>query len=268
MLELELAIEAATSAGALLRERFGGRQPARCKDNLSSVVTELDLLSERQIVTLLRRHYPEHNLLAEESGLEHHGSAFTWVIDPLDGTSNFAAGIPWYGVMISLFDGLWPVTAAMYLPADDLLYTAEAGRGARRNGIPLRMSGQAELNQVLIAVAADASVDEAATRRQAVNYGRLLNRVRNVRATNCLVDFAFTIDERFGGFVNYSTRVWDIAAAWLVLREAGGRMTDLRGEAIRFSLDADACSRNYGVVGASPGVHAQLVTLLNAPVVA
>jgi fructose-1,6-bisphosphatase/inositol monophosphatase family enzyme len=115
---------------------------------------------------------------------------------------------------------------------------------------------------VLCACCTDASSDPAENQRQAAALGRLVNRARNVRATNSLVDVCYTVDGRLGGFVNYCTRIWDIAVPALAFREAGGRFTDLDGRDIVFRLDAEPFDRNYAVVGASPALHAQILAAL------
>jgi myo-inositol-1(or 4)-monophosphatase len=251
-----------TDAGQLLRERFGRAHNIRRKENVSSIVTEVDLESEALILDRIRHEFPDHNIVAEESGFENRASPWTWVVDPLDGTSNYAAGIPWYGVMIAVLNEAKPVLGAMYLPHDNTLYLAEAGKGATRNDQPIRVSPSDKLEQVLLAYAVDSSRDPHQTQRQVQGFGRLLNLVRNVRATNCLVDFALTADGRLGGCINHSTRIWDIAAPSLILEEAGGKMTTAGGATLDFSPGVDVCDRVYAVLGANPVLHARLLASL------
>jgi myo-inositol-1(or 4)-monophosphatase len=251
-------------AGGLLQERFGAAHPVRMKEGLSSVVTELDVAVERWLINEIRREHADHNILAEESGFENRGGEYTWVIDPLDGTSNYAAGLPWFGVMIALLRGNQPLLGGMYLPSEDVLYLAEEQGGVTRNGIPVQVTKETELRDVLFAYAADAGMDEAGRMFQAELYGQLLNQARNVRTTNSLVDFALVIDGRLGGVINHATRIWDIAVPWLALREAGGLLTEIGGSELRFSLGADACSRNYAVLGANPVLHAQARQVVNS----
>lgn len=258
----QFVTDTVSAAGELLRNRFGCVHDIRRKENVSSIVTEVDLASEALILERIRRQFPDHNIVAEESGFEDHGSDWTWVVDPLDGTSNYAAGIPWYGVMLAVLKGTTPVLGAMHLPHDRALYLAETGCGATRNDQLVHVTAVNQLDQVLLAYAVDASHDPDQTRHQVLGFSRLLNHVRNVRATNCLVDFALTIDGRMGGFVNHSTRIWDIAAAALVLQEAGGQMTDLHGLPLDFSLSPDVCDRTYAVMGANRALLSRLVELL------
>ncbi len=251
-------IECATSAGKLLLRHFGKVRNVRVKENQSSVVTEADLASERHILSLIRRRFPDHNVVAEESGFQDRGSVYTWVVDPLDGTSNFAAGLPWFGVLVNVLECGSPLLAAMYLPIEDRLYFAARGQGATRNGRPVHVTRESRWSRLLCAYGLDTGSDPELVRRQGLLLGGLVGLARNVRATNSLIDFAYTIDGRLGAVVNLNTRIWDIAAPALLLPEAGGELTDLRGRPIRFALDAACCVRSHAVVGGKPSLCRQV----------
>lgn len=249
-------------AGQILLEHLARGCPAQLKENQSSVVTAADLASEALIVARIREAFPEDGIIAEETGRQPGRSRRTWVIDPLDGTSNFAASLPWFGVMIALLDHDVPVAGGMYLPVTDTLYFAEKERGLERDGQPIGLTKETRLNHVLCACCMDASSAPGENQRQAAAMGRLVNQARNVRGTNSLVDVCFTVDGRLGGFVNYCTKIWDIAVPALAFREAGGRFTDLEGNDIAFRLDAEPFDRNYAVVGAGEGLHPQILAAL------
>jgi myo-inositol-1(or 4)-monophosphatase len=255
--------ECVRDSGKVLLDYFARGVPASLKEDQSSVVTAADVASEELIVGRIRERCPDDGIIAEESGLRPGRSGRTWVIDPLDGTSNFAASLPWFGVMIALLDQGTPILGAMYLPVTDTLYFAEAERGVLRDGQPVRVTDATDLRTVLCACGMDASADAAENQDQAAALGRLVTRSRNVRATNSLVDMCFTVDGRLGGFVNYRTKIWDIAAPALAVREAGGRFTDLDGQDIVFRLDAEPFDRNYAVVGASAALHPQILQALH-----
>ncbi len=258
----ETMIDATLAGGRVLREHFGRVSGVRQKEDHSSIVTEADLASEAAIVDVVARAYPAHNLIAEERGCVDKGADYTWVIDPLDGTSNFAAGLPWFGVLVALLEGAVPVLGAMYLPCDDALYVGAAGQGVTRNGTPVRVTAETDPRNVLCAYGMDASADLAKTRHEAETLTRLVNNVRNVRATNSLVDFCYTVDGRLGAVVNQNTKIWDIAPAWLLLREAGGVLTDTSGQPLHFALGADY-DRSYAVIGASLALHPRIVEIIN-----
>lgn len=254
-------IECVRQAGALVLQHFGKTQSPKRKGTASDIVTAADLASERLITELIRRRYPDHNLLGEEEGLQQRGSDITWVIDPLDGTSNFAAGLPWFGVMVAVLKQEKPVLAAMYLPVTEVLYTAERGEGAFRNGRSVKVSTENELNNTLCAYGLDTGADDAALAKQTQLMGLLVKKARNVRLTNCLLDFCYTLDGHLGACVNQHCKIWDIAPACLLFPEAGGRFTDLQGGDIHLELNPAKYSRSYAVVGANPFLHRQLLNL-------
>jgi myo-inositol-1(or 4)-monophosphatase len=178
----------------------------------------------------------------------------------LDGTSNFVAGIPWFGVQIALLRGAEPILGAMYLPLEDTLYFAEAGHGAYRNGKRARVTAEHDLRRVLCAFGFDPAPVQG-SRRSVELLFRVAAAVRNTRATNLLVDFCYTVDGRLGGCINLKTRIWDIAPVALILPEAGGKFTHLDGSRIVFDLGAQGINRNYVVLGGSASLHAKLARL-------
>jgi myo-inositol-1(or 4)-monophosphatase len=257
-------LECVRQAGALLLQHFGKNIGVNRKGSASDIVTAADLASERLITDLIHARHPAHNLLGEEGGLQHRGSDITWVIDPLDGTSNFAAGLPWFGVMVAVLRQAKPILAAMYLPATDVLYTAELGSGTLRNGKPLQIISECELSNTLCAYGLDACDHSATLEKQLHLMGLLVQKARNIRLTNSLQDFAYTLDGQFGACVNQHCMIWDIAPACLLFPEAGGTFTDLQGRDIRLELDPEKYLRSYAVVGANPALHGQVVKLARA----
>jgi myo-inositol-1(or 4)-monophosphatase len=234
----------------------------RLKGEQSSVVTDADLASERWIIQRIQERFPQHSILAEETGYARHDSEFTWVIDPLDGTSNFAAGLPWFGVQIAVLHNQAPILAAMYLPTTGALYVAEKGLGTFRDDQRVQVTREAQLRRVLCAFGLDAATSPAQSRQQAEWLTRVSSAVRNIRATNSLFDFCYTLDGRLGAAVNLNTKIWDIAPFALLLPEAGGQLSDLAGADVVFDLANEPFDRSYAVLGASRLLHPQLVASL------
>jgi myo-inositol-1(or 4)-monophosphatase len=260
----DAAIELAREAGRALLASGKSGKPTRTKHHPSDVVTESDIFSENIIVSGLRQLFPEHSIIAEESGLHLQSSEYTWVVDPLDGTSNFAAGVPWFGVMLALLQGGEPILGVMHLPVTGELYVAEKGRGAHRNGTRIFVAAERNLRKVLWAYGMDGASDPERRRADAALLGELASAVRNIRTTNCLLDAAYTADGRFGGMLNGKTKVWDIAAPSLIIREAGGAYTDLRGMPLVFELSEASYDRDYAVVAGAPPLHHEVVRLIAA----
>ena len=259
------AISWARAAGQVLLGHFGRTTNTLQKSDLSNVVTAADLESEQAIVQAIRQRHPTHSIIAEETGCDLRGSEFTWVIDPLDGTSNFAAGIPWFGVLIALLRAGEPQLGVLHLPVSDELYCAERGAGAYRNGRRISVTAEPLLSNTLWAWGMDAAESEAGALRDTALLARVLQRVRNVRATNSLVDGAYVADGRLGGMVNRSTRIWDIAASMVIIGEAGGVYTRADGGPLTLDTTSRAAERVYAVMAGAPALHRQMLALVGAP---
>lgn len=258
----QLLSESLTRAGEILLENFGHISGYEIKESQSSIVTKADLDSEKAIIQLIQHKFPSHNTLGEETGFQNRGSEFTWVIDPLDGTSNFAAGIPWFGVIICLLKNSVPVLAGCYLPVQDLLYLAEKDKGATCNGKKITVSEETNLKNVLVAYSLDYSEEKRKTELEAKLIGRLVNKVRNLRSTNSVVDFCYTAEGKLGGCLNQTTKIWDIAGPALLIEEAGGKVTDLNGDPFDFSLTDENYQRNFTIIAASKLLHSKLTEIV------
>lgn len=254
--------------GQVLLAHMGTSLKTKVKESISSVVTEADLASEKAILEILENGPDPFNIITEETGYMDHGSEYTWVVDPLDGTSNFAAGLPWFGVIISLFKANRPVLAGMYLPLEDCLYFAESGKGAWRefgkNREAIRATNTMLTEEVLVAYSFDFSDDPGKTRSEMEVLERLSHRVRNMRSTNSLVDFCYTADGRLGAALNQTTKIWDIAAPWLIITEAGGKVTDIKGEEIQWNLSKNPSEKKYTILASGMDLHAPLLNITSA----
>lgn len=235
-------------ASTILMSKFGKEIEEELKENQSSIVTEMDVAAERKIEHIISTKYPSHSIVGEETGAVMTGSEYTWVIDPIDGTSNYAAGLPWFGTLLAVLQHDKPYAAGAYLPYYDLLYYAEEGKGATCNGQTIQVTQERSLKNVLFSYATDYSVNLEKTKYETDLLFEVIQNVRNIRATNCLIDFCYVADGRFGGNINHSTKIWDIVAPYLIIKEAGGIMTELDGSDIEFDLNIDNYLRNYAVI--------------------
>lgn len=248
-------------AGKILMENFGKISDYTVKESQSSIVTKTDVDSERKIMEIISNVFPNHNLLGEETGFKNRNSEYTWVVDPIDGTSNFAAGIPWFGIIICILKNFNPIMAGCYLPVQDQTYFAEKGKGASLNGKPISVSKETQLKNILAVYSLDYSDDPGKTEREAQNIIQLVKNVRNLRSTNCLIDLCYTADGKFGAIINQSTKIWDIAGTGLIIEEAGGKVTDLCGNRFDFSLTENNYDRNFEIVGSNKLLHQELLNL-------
>jgi myo-inositol-1(or 4)-monophosphatase len=255
----QLLIKALKKAGKVQQEHFHQNHQVEEKESISSVVTEVDLMCDRLISNILQAEHPDHNILSEESGLIDKGSRFTWVIDPLDGTSNYAAGIAWFGVLIALFENNTPILAGAYRPMTDEMYIAEAGKWAYLNGKKLSVSNLA-LKNSLFAFAVDYSDDDSVVEVALNKFWFLMQHARNIRSTNSLIDFLLVAEGKFGGAMNLFTKIWDIAAPWLLIKEAGGELLSLSGDPIAFDLTTNGTNNNYPVMAGSKAILENFLT--------
>ncbi len=255
--------KALLEAGKILLENFGKLTEYTVKESQSSIVTKADIESEKKIIEIILAKFPDHNTLGEETGFQKRNSEFTWVIDPLDGTSNFAAGIPWFGVIICVLKNDIPFMAGCFLPVQNEIYFAEKGKGATRNGKKIKVPGETELKNILAAYSLDYSDEPGKTEREAKLIQQVVSRIRNLRSTNCLIDFCYTAEGKLGACMNQTTKIWDIAGPGLIIEEAGGKVTDMQGNLFDFRLNADNYDRNFTIVASNKVLHSELVKILN-----
>lgn len=251
---LALAIDAAREAGALLIEL--GRSPAtgiRSKSSATDLVSEADERAERAIVTAIRRRRPEDALVAEEGSSAPGSSGVSWYIDPLDGTINYLYGIPHWSVSICCADTGGPLAAVVFDPVRDELFSATRGGGARLGQRSVYVSEQTNLGSALVATGFDY---EARYRvKQGLVAAAVLPHVRDIRrAGSAALDLAWVAAGRLDAYFETGVMPWDVAAGTLLVREAGGIMTDVDG------IGAD---RRPGVVASNAHIHDTLRMLLS-----
>jgi myo-inositol-1(or 4)-monophosphatase len=225
---LELAVDLARDAGALLLERFeGGREQALAsKTTPTDLVSQADLSSERLIRERLARVRSADGFLGEESGGEEGSSGLTWIVDPLDGTVNFLFGIPQWCVSVALADARGPFVGAIFDPSRDELFTATRDGEPSLNGVQIAASDRDDLATAMVAtgLAYDASVRTA----QAEVLTRVIPCVRDIRRFgSAALDLAWTAAGRYDAYYERTVKPWDIAAGTLVCERAGLTVREL-----------------------------------------
>ena len=225
---LTTAIDSVRRAGALQRQAFGGSFRIDKKGTID-LVTEVDVAVERMIRALIAERHPTHAVLGEEMGGPASPSRYTWMCDPIDGTTNFAHGLPVFCCSVALeVDGVLEV-GAVYDPMRDELFTASQGGGAFLNGAQLSVSSTGTLIDALLVTGFPYSVQEKLEDMVAL-FARFLSRSRAVRRLgSAALDLCYVAAGRFDGFWEEGLNPWDIAAGVLLVREAGGQVTDLGG---------------------------------------
>jgi len=241
---LNFAIQTAREAGRVLAEKFGRALRVTNKGDID-LVTEADIAAERLIVERIRSHHPRHAILTEESGdvisLGDAGSGYKWVVDPLDGTTNYAHGYPVFCVSIALEHEGSVVLGVVYDPTREELFAAERGGGATLNGRSLRVSETDELNSALLCTGFPYDVRDRGD--FARHFRNFIMRAQSVRRDGAAaLDLAYVAAGRFDAFYEEGLRPWDVAAGVLLVEEAGGRVTHYDGSPFRIYTPPIAAS--------------------------
>jgi myo-inositol-1(or 4)-monophosphatase len=225
---LDFAISLAQEAGALLRDRLNTKFTVSHKGDIN-LVTEVDLASETLIRERIASRYPRHEVLGEESGLDARASPYRWVVDPLDGTTNYAHGYPMFCVSIALEYQGEVILGVVYDPTRDEMFTAEKGGGAALNRRPIQVSRRNDLMKSLLSTGFPYDIKTS----QATNLDHWTNFAMNAQALRrdgaAALDLSYVACGRFDGFWELSLSAWDMAAGALIVREAGGQVTDFTG---------------------------------------
>ncbi len=241
---LEAAIAMCDEAGAIHARHLDQEHDIRLK-RVADLVTEVDHLAEEAIIRRIREQFPDHAIVAEESGAQGAGTDNVWYVDPLDGTTNYAHGFPAFCVSIALARAGQVVVAAIYAAALGELFTAARGEGAWRNGRPMRVSRVPDVAQSLVATGFLPSVrDDLHNVDEFVAFLRCSQAVR--RPGSAALDLAFVACGRFDGFWEYGLAPWDVAAGSLLVTEAGGTVSNLDGS--RFDVAGKGILATNGLV--------------------
>lgn len=228
---LDAALVVAEQAGALLREGALAAHPAESKSTSNDLVTRYDRAAEELIVSGLSRRFPAHRVLAEEGGARPGGdlAAPQWIVDPLDGTTNFAHGLPLFSVSIALSIGGVIQVGVVAAPALGLTFSAGRGLGARRNGQRLRVSDARTLDRALLSTGFPYD-RRTHPQNNFAEFIAVKKRAQGVRRLgSAALDLAMVAAGAFDGYWEMRLQAWDIAAGMLLVEEAGGQVSDWRG---------------------------------------
>ncbi|CEG57179.1 inositol monophosphatase family protein [Legionella fallonii] len=227
---LNIAINAARQAGEIIIRHM--EQVDRLQitaKNGNDFFSEVDIKAEQAIIACIRKAYPEHGILAEESGSQDGDGESVWIIDPIDGTSNYLHGFPFFSVSIALKVKNRIEHGVVYDPLRHECFAASRGRGARLNDRRIRVSQQTQLNAALLGTGFSFR-DAALTQRYLPTFEALIGKCAGVRKTgSAALDLAYVASGRLDGLWEFGLRPWDIAAGSLLIREAGGLISDFQG---------------------------------------
>ena len=242
-----VAVAAAQQAGKIIADAYQTDFLVDYKEGaLTNLVTEVDRRSEVAIVEILNAAFPDHRILAEEGGIGSSGpSPYRWLVDPLDGTTNFAHCFPMFCVSIGLEENGRMVLGVVYDPLRRELFEAELGKGAFLNGKRIHVSRTASLDRALVVTGF--AYDRETRQRNVGYFSRFVLASQGIRRTGtAAIDLCYVASGRFDGLWELNLNPWDVAAGSLVVTEAGGRVSDFAGNA--FSLDGKETLASNGLV--------------------
>jgi myo-inositol-1(or 4)-monophosphatase len=244
----------ARNAGEILRAGYGRRHQINYK-GLIDLVTEIDKQSEAYLLGEIRQRFPSHRIVAEESGAWDGQECCLWHIDPLDGTVNYAHGVPFFSVSIAYQEGPLVRLGAIYDPLRDELFSAERGQGAWLNGEAIEAAGTSELIQSLLVTGFPYDI-RTTPEKNLNNYARFSLRSQGVRRLgSAALDLCYVACGRLDGYWEMSLGSWDMAAGALIAEQAGARVTKADG-------DPDILKPPYSILAATREVHPQMLQVL------
>lgn len=227
---MNIAISAARQAGDIIVRHM--EQLDRIKitaKNADDFFSEVDIKAEQAIINAIHKAYPEHGIMAEESGTQNEDAESVWIIDPLDGTNNYLHGFPFFSVSIALRVKNRIEHGVVYDPLRHECFYASRGQGARLNDRRLRVSKQTQLSAALIGTGFHCR-NEALAQRYLPSFQALFGKCAGLRRTgSAALDLAYVASGRLDGFWEFGLRPWDIAAGCLLIQEAGGLVSDPKG---------------------------------------
>jgi myo-inositol-1(or 4)-monophosphatase len=254
-----VAVNTASKAGQWIKSKVGDFKQLQYKQSISDLVTEVDKGAEQMIRNLIGTHFPDHAFLGEESAAgrmtieEAKQAEYVWIVDPVDGTTNFVHGFPFYCVSIALAHYGEVIVGVVYDPSNDEMFVAEKGKGAYLHGQKMQVASDDQLRVSLIATGFPAN-DNALRNLRSIET--LLPKVRNIRTTgSAALHLAYVATGRISGFFECGLSIWDMAAGILLVQESGGSVSDVNGQPYNFDV--------RDLVATNGLIHPELLKELN-----
>ncbi|GMR25094.1 MAG: inositol monophosphatase family protein [Ignavibacteria bacterium] len=248
-------IEISKRAGELIKEGFGKSLEVNYKTNEINLVTQIDKASEKLIIDFIKNKFPSHSILAEEGGGVNNDSEYLWVVDPLDGTTNFTHGLPIFAVSIGVQKNNKTIAGVVFDVMRDVIYSAELGSGAFANSIKLNVTNTEKLNHSLLVTGFPYNIAENPD-HAFERFVALTKKSRGVRRLgSAAIDFCYLASGVFDGFWEVNLQPWDICAGKLIVEEAGGLVTDFEGKHIDIYSKKILCTNN--------NLHNKIIDVMN-----
>ena len=229
---IDKTIAIAKEAGVIIREGFRSNISIEFKTDEANLVTNIDKAAEKVITDFIKKEFPTHSILAEESGESDKNSEYKWVIDPIDGTTNFAHGLPYFCVSIGILKNEEIICGVVYDVMRDVIYSAEKGSGAFEDGKRLKVSNNSNLARSVLVTGFAYERGEKYT--EALNlFSSFMHKTRAVRRLgSAALDFCYVASGVFDGFWEANISPWDVCAGMILVDEAGGKLTNYNNQSI------------------------------------
>lgn len=234
-------------------------------DDNNQVLTKADLAIGKKVISLVCSKYPEHNIIDEEAGVIDNGSEFTWVIDPIDGTSNFARGIITYGIIIGLLKNDTPIAGGIALPAFSEIYIAEKGFGTFFNNKKIKIDNDKNnLLSELVSYGIDSNRENPKiTRDECKRLAEVILSVRNIRTSGSIFDSVMVLRNKYGAHLSNRGKIWDVVGTQIIIEEAGGLFTDFFGEPMDYKNPLSKVNDNFTFCIGSKKLHEKIQKIIN-----
>lgn len=255
-----------TEAAKIAHAQFGKVSGVTKGEDNNQVLTQTDKEIGQLIISKIKDEFPDSNIIDEEAGIIDNHSDFTWVIDPIDGTSNFANGIPQYGIMLGLLEKDLPIAGGIAMPFYETIYTAQKNKGAYRNNQPIHATKETDLISNLVAYTIDGHQENPQlSYEEGEIMGRLVLGIRNLRASGSCFDVVMVAEGKYGGYINKTSKIWDNVAPHILLEEAGCLYTDFYGKSMDYSNPLSKAKDNFTFCAAPAVLHQQLQKIIHNP---
>jgi len=251
-------------ASKIALDGFGKVESKIKSEGNMQVLTETDLKIGSLLIAAIQRTYPDHNIINEETGVIDKNSEFTWTIDPIDGTSNYASKIPMFGTMLGLLQNDTPIAGGIVLPVFNEVYYAEKDCGAFCNEEKISVSKNPDLNRNFVAYLLSSHPDNPeTTNEECETLKKLIPNIMSLRTSNCTAfDGSYVASGRYGLALNTRSYIWDCVPLHIVVEEAGGIFTDNLGETTDYSDCTKRYKQYFRFCTGAKGIHEQVQALI------
>lgn len=250
---LNIAVRAARAAGNIIARGFENRDDLNIEEKgLNDFVTKIDKEAESAIVGKIQESFPDHSFIGEEGSAIKNNPDFTWIIDPLDGTTNFIKGIPHFAVSIALMHKGKLEQAVVFDPIRGELFTGSKGAGAQLNGYRIRATKTKDISQAILATAFPFR-DKSRLSESLQQFNRIFPQVGDIRRSgSAALDLSYVAAGRYDGYWEKGLKSWDMAAGELLVKEAGGLITDYDGNNDPLYAELKKPGSANGIVAGNP----------------